>query len=270
MNRTQQADWGKRVSINLFLNTKLKPLISGNGEERYPLYVRVICKQQVSQFKYFSPALLPLNLSEKRFKELNDFLKSAHKPEATESTIMDDLKAGNTPGDRENLSSLVVDILLFQSHVFFLFDLIEAVARENFSIKDFPAVLKLYHELSKAVQQLSTFHLMKILYDAGYQPLTFIIDWSKAPEIIERHLNEMQQRFELPITSLAREASTIYNVNKLLHLVKLENALVGKESTVIGRIAGKINNKNSDLSAVKEIVSKAVAVYRSAIELTSH
>ena len=61
--------WGRNISTKFYLNTNLKPMTVGDRKNIYPLYVRVICKQQVSQFKYFGKDLEPSYFSQEEFSK---------------------------------------------------------------------------------------------------------------------------------------------------------------------------------------------------------
>ena len=248
--------WGSNITTKLYLNTNLKPMTIGERKNLYPLYVRVICKQQVAQFKYFGKDLEPKYYSKQEFED-------------TYGLIDFDV---NDASQLTEKSLAVALITSFKNDIDFLLNFLEVFDREKFNIKELPSILKSYYEAEKSVLALSTRLLIKEMLKKGYEPLISVIDWSKQhPKGIEMALNAFQEDFKLPLTKINYNNLPFFHIKEALELVKNQKAHIGSTKTSVEKIMSSLDTrKTRDLDALLfNALTTAIEFYKSSIKLIS-
>jgi hypothetical protein len=201
-------NWGRKISTRLFINTQLKPISIGDRKDLYPLYVRVICLQQVAQFKFFGKDLEPRFFSKDEFEE-------------TFGTI--DLSLENS-----ELAEKAYGIALYstlKSDIGFLLDYMDVFTTDNFRIKELPNVLRHYYEIEKISLKIIKRYLVKSLMKKGYDSIISIIDWNgQHPAAIETALLSLQEKFDLPKTHINFKELPFVHIREVLEILKEEKA----------------------------------------------
>lgn len=244
--------WGKTVTTKFFLNTNLKPITVGERVDIYPLYVRVICKQQVSQFKYLGKNLEPMLLSKKEFGQM--------------------FGDGDLVLTQESSKAIAFAIVTtFKQDVEYLISFLDAFERQDFTIKRLPGLLKSYYDLSKSVIRIISSALIKEMMKRGFDSLVPFIDWNNQnPVYIEIALTELQEKFNLPRTKLDYEALPFIHVQQVLDLIKDPKIFHGSVDKIATMYFKKMDVKRikgyEDL--VLDILTKAITFYRSAYRMT--
>lgn len=246
------TNWGRSVTVKFYLNTKVKPISIGEEKKLYPLYVTIICKKQVLQFKYFEKNLQPEFYSEKAFNEIFGSI-NLNKPE--------------TFAKKGAGFSIYYH---FQKQVEFLIDLFDAFERDNFKIRNFVDVIRNYYALEHVANRIMTSFLVKEMLKQGYSSLVPIIDWkNQHPKGIESCLLEFQEKLKLKKTRIDFESLPFYHIQEILEIVKNLWKSRSKENVVdlvIAQLDPKSVKEFEDMT--KKAVSEAVEFYKKGIQMT--
>lgn len=254
--KVQPMAWGKIITTKFYLNTNLQPISLGHRKELYPLYVRVICKQQVSQFKYFGKDLEPRLLTKEEFE--NTFGAIDFNSE-----------------DNQELKEKAYGVALYSSFkrdTEYLLTFLDAFDRVSFKIKKLPSVLKSYYELDREVLKLSTSSLIKEMQKHGFDSLIPIIDWrAQHPKGIETALLELQERFKLKQTRIDYSGLPFFHVQEVLNIIKQERSLTGSRENLVSQLMGQMKPKTlaNYQELIHSILERGIDFYREAHKLTN-
>jgi len=146
---TNESSWGRKISIKFYLNKKLLPR-DKEGKQSYPLYARVICKKQVSDFRIDTGNYH----TQEEFDNPDLFLKFWI------DSVRDD-----------------IDLILKSVHPF---------VRDNFILANLPEILRLLEDATKLARELTIEKDIKTqLRINGYGALVPILDWRFVDHIEE-------------------------------------------------------------------------------------
>jgi hypothetical protein len=249
--------WGKTITVKFYLNTKLKPLTVGS-EELYPLYVSVICKKQVSRFKYFGDNFEPELVTKSYFKET--FEKGG-------------LNKRIATAKKDDFSFLESDpegtlFYFFKKDIEYLLDFLDAFDRDKFSIHELPNILKDYYNLKHIVDGIPKSLLRDVMYQMGYEPIVPIINWKRFHQnSIEEALLQLQSNLKLPKIKVNYGDLPFSHVEEVLEIVKKEKVLNEDTDKASDRILKSIKKKNVELRH-KAALYDAIEFYKSALKLT--
>lgn len=249
--------WGKTITIKFYLNDKLKPTAAGDRKELYPVYVRVICKQQVSQFKYFGQSLEPLLLSKKEFKTMFGQIDISQSPLINQSEI----------------SQALAIAVSFKETVEFILNLVDAFERNDFSIQQLPNVMRSYYLTNQAFLKMLASSLISKMIKSGYADIVSIIDWERQnPVAIEMAMVSFQQAFKLIETRIDFDTLPFTHLKELLEIIKKESAgSKVKNEDLLKRLSPVFGRKPKVLppALITDVIEKAANFYKEAFRLTS-
>jgi hypothetical protein len=255
MKEESQSTWGKTVSIKFYLNKKLKPAIS-EGEKRYPLYVRVVCKKQVSDFKVydgqkFTDSELALALTGKDSRDLQE--RSA-----------------------KELLAFVMSYTT--SDINTVMDLVHPFDRPDFILKNLPELLRMLHEFVMEIRSSQGLKQIKeSLAIHGYGDLIEIIDWkTKYPDVVAHALEELQRNGKIRKFKVWNRYKPELSPGVALMLLSeaiLEKAkypdTARKQKRWISSLVEKKLLHPKELSNAEETLKRAVEFASEAMKLTS-
>jgi hypothetical protein len=150
----QDEPRGRTISIRFFLNTRVKPKLDGE-EKRYPVYVRVICKKQVSDF--------PTTDNWVTFKDFKAYLDDS--PEKNHLIV-------------KYILQLSYSIISY--NITAILGVVRPFERENFKLAALPEVYRIYKDVAQSVNySVNVKYVKEALERKGYGLLTDVIDWNK-------------------------------------------------------------------------------------------
>lgn len=241
-------DWGRTISIKFFLNKRLKFRLI-DGQKKYPVYARVICKKQRCDFR----------IPEAAFSQKEIDLISIDKPD-----LKIKFHAAELDGIKEDIK-LILELL----HPF---------DRSNFSLKRFPEIYQLFYKaLQTVVDEVFAEELKKEMDRNGYTPLLDLIDWTKRDILdkLEAALWKLQSKKlikNFPLYSI-RERFFFLDAVRYLVPVALNKTLFPDTEKKLSEFADELVRKKiirtEERATAIRVIKSAAEFTRAAISLSS-
>lgn len=251
----ERLNWGKSITTRFYLNTSLKPIELGERKELYPVYVRVICQQKTSQFKYFGNGFDSKYFNQAEFEKVMEV----------------EVDPTNIPSDYNFQQDFwnKYGFLKFQNNIEFILLQLDVFSKKSFSIKSLPIIIKDFIEIERIFLTLISRALIKDLYKNGYDPLIPVLDWSpgRHPSAIEQALNEIQSKYKIPLTKINYDSLPFIDVRAALEFT-IKNYKIGfNTKQQVNNLIRKIPNVKGYDDLIVKIMTQLVEFYQKSTDL---
>ena len=175
-----------KVSIRYYINTKLKPELSDNGVELYPLYFQLIVKRQTTYNKSYAKNN---KMSVADFEKIKDVANSKKIKDIGNSVSA--LASSGLPYSSEQRSIVLNMFMPILSEKNLIYDIVSDLKpfdRNNFDIKEFNHDFEIYNSAIKSTISNGIRDGIKLLLQHNtnqdnvrlVNSLIKIVDWNKA------------------------------------------------------------------------------------------